>query len=118
VAAPSAVRKTEEKAEQAPSSAAARSLDDDERDAKATKGRGQPSLPSFDDSLRRADRLFAEQNWNAAAEAYRDLLRRYPGHKDVGKWRARVDQSLVAEHRRLPAAKAARTSDEAKAARE
>jgi hypothetical protein len=117
LAAPSAVRKTEETAEQAPS-AAARSLDEDARDAQAAKGRGQPSLPSFDDSLRRAERLFAEQNWNAAAEAYRDLLRRYPGHKDVGKWRARVDQSLVAERRRLPAAKAARTGDEAKAARE
>jgi anti-sigma factor RsiW len=53
--------------------------------------------PSLEESIRKAERLFANQDWSAAAAAYRDLLRRFPTHKDAAKWRARVDQSLVAE---------------------
>lgn len=53
-------------------------------------------VPSFADSVRRADRLFTEQDWTAAADAYRDLLRRYPGHADAGKWRSRIDHAVFA----------------------
>jgi hypothetical protein len=70
---------------------------EDESDERLAKGN---AAPSFDESLRKADRLFAEQNWAAAADAYRDLLRRYPSHKDAPKWRARMDQSIVAERER------------------
>jgi hypothetical protein len=37
-------------------------------------------VPALDDSIRKADRLFASQDWNAAADAYRDLIRRFPSH--------------------------------------
>jgi hypothetical protein len=70
---------------------------DDAADAKMAKG--QPG-PSLDESIRKADRLFADQSWSAAAEAYRDLVRRFPGHKDATKWRARMDQALTASRAR------------------
>jgi hypothetical protein len=108
-------------AEAAP--AAARALKDDDSDGRMAKRQVGPSLEtSLEDSLHRADRLFADRHWSAAAEAYRDLLRRFPDHKDVGKWRTRMDQSLVAEreNHQAPAAKAAKasqTTDDAKGAR-
>jgi hypothetical protein len=73
----------------------------------------QAAEPSLDESVRKADRLFANQNWSAAAEAYRNLLRHYPGHKDAAKWRARIDQSLVAEREAVgnKAAKAKRATE-------
>ena len=44
---------------------------------KADRNVGSPLA----DSVRKADRLFASQDWNAAADAYRELLRRFPpGH--------------------------------------
>jgi hypothetical protein len=61
----------------------------------AEKSAKRQAAPSSEEQ-RRADRLFAERNWDAAAEAYRELLRRYPGHKDAAKWRERIDQSLIA----------------------
>ena len=63
---------------------------------KASKG-GSKDAPSLDESIRKADRLFAAADWNAAAAAYRDLLRRFGSHKDAPKWRDRMNQSLVAE---------------------
>jgi hypothetical protein len=63
--------------------------------------------PSLDESVRRADRLFVEQSWNAAAEAYRDLLRRFPSHRDAAKWRGRMNQSMLAEQEHREAAKKA-----------
>ncbi len=86
---------------------------DDEVDRDEGMAKGQGATPSLDESVRRADRLFAEQSWNAAARTYRELIRRYPGHKDVGKWRARIDQAVVAERESRPAA----GSKEAKARR-
>jgi hypothetical protein len=56
--------------------------------------------PSLDESTRKADKLFADQSWNAAAEAYRDILRHFPTHKDAPKWRARMNEALIAEQRR------------------
>jgi hypothetical protein len=68
--------------------------------------------PAIDDSIRKADRLFASQDWNAAADAYRDLLRRFPSHKDAPKWRERMNESLIAEAQRQAKAKKAMDSPE------
>jgi hypothetical protein len=68
--------------------------------------------PSFDESVKKADRMFASGDWSAAAEAYRDLLRRYPSHKDAPKWRERMNQSMVAveEARKASDAKASKAA--------
>jgi hypothetical protein len=63
--------------------------------AEHKKGKAQ-SGPSLDETVRRADRLFADRRWNEAAEAYRELLRRYPAHSDAGKWRSRMDSAAIA----------------------
>ena len=55
------------------------------------------SGPSLDEGVRKAERLYAGQDWIAAAAAYRDLLDRFPTYKDAPKWRDRMNQSLVAE---------------------
>jgi hypothetical protein len=59
------------------------------------KAKAQP-WSDLDENVRRADRLFTDRNWSAAAEAYRDLLRRYPSHGDAGKWRARMEHAVLA----------------------
>jgi hypothetical protein len=46
--------------------------------------------PSAELPVARADRLFAEGQWAAAAEAYRDLLHRFPKSPEVGRWRQRL----------------------------
>jgi anti-sigma factor RsiW len=56
--------------------------------------------PSLDESVHKAERLFASQDWNAAAAAYRDLLRRFPTYKDAPKWRERLNTSVLAEQER------------------
>jgi hypothetical protein len=63
--------------------------------AEHKKAKAQPG-PSIDESIRRADRLFADRRWDEAGEAYRELLRRYPGHNDAGKWRSRMDSAVIA----------------------
>jgi hypothetical protein len=70
------------------------------------------SVSPIDDSIRKADRLFASQDWNAAADAYRDLLRRFPRHKDVPKWRDRMNASTVAYQQTLEAKRKRRISDD------
>jgi hypothetical protein len=67
---------------------------------------------SLDDSVRKADRLFASQDWNAAADAYRDLLRRFPSHKDVPKWWDRMNASTVAYQQTLEAKRKRKVSDD------
>ena len=62
--------------------------------------RSSNASPTLEESAKKADRLYASQDWNAAAEAYRDLLRRFPKHKDASKWRDRMNQSLIAEQER------------------
>jgi len=64
------------------------------------------------DSVRKADRLFASQDWNAAADAYRELLRRFPSHKDVPKWRDRMNASTVAYQQTLEAKRKRKVSDD------
>jgi len=78
---------------------------------KAAKGGGK-SVPSLEEALRKAERLYAGQDWNAAAEAYRDLLRRFPGHKDAPKWRDRMNESSAAYLRALEAKRKKTPSDD------
>lgn len=89
-------------------------------DGPATTAAKRETGPTVEESIHRADRLFAEQRWSAAADAYRELLRRYPGHKDNARWRGRIDQAVVAERQSAPpaAAKAAKASAPADDARE
>jgi anti-sigma factor RsiW len=75
---------------------------------KAEQKAGAP----LDDSVRKAERLFASQDWNAAADAYRDLLRRFPSHKDVPKWRDCMNASTVAYQRTLEAKRKAKVSND------
>ena len=99
-----------ELAEEAPMAKVSEPIVDDEPTEKAEK-RKDKAAPSLEASIRKADHLFANQDWATAAEAYRDLLRRFPGHKDAPKWRDRVSQALVAEQesRKSQDAKAAKT---------
>jgi len=76
--------------------------DDDsaqETDHKTAKSSDKPGS-ALDESIRKADRLYTSQDWNAAAAAYRDLINRFPGHKDAPRWRDRMSESLVAEEQR------------------
>jgi anti-sigma factor RsiW len=88
--------------------------DDDsaqETDHKKAKS-GDKTGPSLDESIRKAERLYASQDWGAAAAAYRDLISRFPGHKDAPRWRDRMNESNVAYQRTLEAKrKKARTDD-------
>jgi len=93
---PSAKRSAEKQSEAESEESYAPSAIMRAEDSSHKAANGQPG-PALDQSMRRAERLFADQSWSAAAEAYRDLIRRYPGHKDANKWRARMDQSVIAE---------------------
>lgn len=77
--------------------------------AKADRGASPPG-PSLDDSVRQAERLFADGNWSGAGQAYRELLRRFPSHRDAPRWRQRIEQAMLAEEQ-------TRRADEAKAAK-
>ena len=68
--------------------------------------------PSLDESVRKAERLYASQDWNGAAAVYRDLLRQYPSHKDAPKWRDRMNESNVAYQRTLEAKRKKSASDD------
>jgi hypothetical protein len=74
---------------------------DDKNDSKAKRA-DQPG-PSLDESVRKAERLYASQDWNGAAAAYRDLLNRFPSHKDAPRWRDRMNESNDAYQRTLEA---------------
>ncbi len=54
------------------------------------------SQPAAESPVARADRLFAQGQWAAAARAYRELLRRDPGSRDAGRWRQRLAASAAA----------------------
>ena len=71
------------------------------KDKKAKSG--DKAGPSLDESVRKAERLFASQDWSAAAAAYRDLLNRFPTYKDASKWRDRMNESNAAYARSLEA---------------
>jgi hypothetical protein len=59
--------------------------------------------PALNESVRKAERLYASQAWSAAAAAYRDLLNRFPNYKDAPKWRDRMNESNAAYARTLEA---------------
>jgi len=84
-------------------------MDKNDRKAKASAPAGSPSL---EDSLRKAERLYASQDWNGAAATYRDLLTRFPNHKDAPKWRDRMNASNFAYQRTLEAKRKKATSDD------
>jgi anti-sigma factor RsiW len=75
--------------------------------------RSSNASPTLEESVKKADRLYASQDWNAAAAAYRDLQRRFPSHKDAPRWRDRMNQSLIAEQE----SRKAKTPKAAKAAK-
>ncbi len=79
-----------------------------DKEARAVRAEGS----TVEQSERKADRLFASQDWSAAGQAYRDLLRRFPGHKHAPVWRARMNESLVAEEQRRARTKKARRSSD------
>jgi hypothetical protein len=87
--------------------AASKSLDKD----KAAKGESKPG-PTLDESVRKAERLYASQDWSAAAASYRDLLNRFPNHKDAPRWRDRMNESNVAYQRALEAKRKKVQSDD------
>ena len=78
---------------------------------KKAKSPAEPA-PSLDESVRKAERLYASQDWNAAATAYRDLLNRFPGHKDAPRWRDRMNESNAAHQRALEAKRKKTRSDD------
>jgi hypothetical protein len=51
-------------------------------------------------SVQKADRLFAKGDWDAAADAYQDLLKRFPRDPQATKWRERLDASRLAKQER------------------
>ena len=62
------------------------------------------SKPVAESPVARADRLFAQGQWAAAARAYRDLLRREPNSGDAARWRQRLAASEEAASAQAPAA--------------
>jgi anti-sigma factor RsiW len=78
---------------------------------KAAKGESKAG-PTLDESVRKAERLYASQDWNAAAAAYSDLLNRFPSHKDAPKWRNRMNESNDAYQRALEAKRKKVLSDD------
>ena len=74
----------------------------DKADAKS-ESRAE-SKPVAESPVARADRLFAQGQWAAAARAYRDLLRRDPNNGDAARWRQRLAASEEAASAQAPAA--------------
>lgn len=61
-----------------------------------SKGRNQPEAPlSLVDLMRKAERYYDERRWGEAVAVYRELLRRFPQHKSIAVWKARL---ATAEH--------------------
>jgi len=102
-------RRQEAEETMAPAAYAAEPTEKPAAKDKAPAAKGGPSL---DESVKKADRLFANGEWSAAAAAYRDLLNRFPTYKDARRWRERLDQSLVAveEARKASDAKASKAA--------
>ena len=92
---------------QAPAAAPSASLAD-KADAKSeTRAESKPVAES---PVARADRLFVQGQWAAAARAYRDLLRRDPNNGDAARWRQRLAASEEAASAQTPAATSAPAS--------
>lgn len=63
--------------------------------APASRPNEPESVGALAQRLREAERLFSERRWGLAAEAYRDLLRRFPEHPDAPTWRTRLAHALT-----------------------
>jgi hypothetical protein len=61
------------------------------------------SKPLAESPVARADRLFAQGQWAAAARAYRELLRRDPQNAEAARWRQREAASEQAAAAIAPA---------------
>ncbi len=85
---------------QAPPAAAAASVADKADVRSETRAEAKPVAES---PVARADRLFAQGQWAAAARAYRDLLRRDPNNGDAARWRQRLAASEEAASAQTPA---------------
>ena len=85
---------------QAPPAAAAASVADKADVRSETRAEAKPVAES---PVARADRLFAQGQWAAAARAYRDLLRRDPNDGDAARWRQRLAASEEAASAQTPA---------------
>ncbi len=88
--------KTESKKAEIPSD-----MDSLEADAKSETG--AESRPVAESPVARANRLFAQGQWGAAARAYRELLRRDPHNRDAARWRQRLAASEEAASAQAPA---------------
>jgi hypothetical protein len=64
-----------------------------------------------DPLVQRADQLFAQGQWGAAAATYRQLIDRDPRNADAARWR----QRLVVAERQIAAAEAAKAAKAAPA---
>jgi len=62
------------------------------------------SKPAAESPVARADRLFAQGQWAAAARAYRELLRGDPNNGDAARWRQRLAAAEEAASAQAPAA--------------
>jgi anti-sigma factor RsiW len=118
-AAPRAKREEESLSKEADSAPMAAEAEESEGAAqdKSTKTKSRPAsapAPSAGPSpmVQRADQLFAQGQWSAAALAYRALLSRDPRNADAPRWRQRLQ---VAEHQ-VEAAKAAAKATKGKPA--
>jgi hypothetical protein len=118
-AARAATSKRAASVDQAPTEALSKDALTGGADEKADASADKKSGASLDESVRKADRLFAAQSWSAAADAYRELLRRFPTHKDGTKWRDRINQAVLAEQAHDKASETkAKAAAKAKAAHE
>jgi hypothetical protein len=73
----------------------------DESDApSAPAGRGASTAPlNLDALIEKAERLYTAQQWPAAADTYRELLRRFPTHARAPLWRQRLEAATRATAR-------------------
>jgi hypothetical protein len=78
---------------QAPHAAPAASVADS---ADAKSETSAAPRPIAESPVARADRLFTQGQWAAAARAYRDLLRHDPNNSDAARWRRRLAASEAA----------------------
>jgi hypothetical protein len=76
---------------------------DKEIEADAKSETRAAAKPLAESPVVRADRLFAQGQWAAAARAYRDLLRRDPHNGDAPRWRQRLAASEQAASATAPA---------------
>jgi hypothetical protein len=71
--------------------------------ADAKSETGAAAKPVAESPVGRADRLFAQGQWAAAARAYRDLLRGDPHNANAARWRQRLAASEQAAAATAPA---------------